>query len=194
MRRRSLLIDNIDGRDIIDSYEFVDLNLPSKLLWATCNVGGNFEEEYGNYYMYGKGQREYNSNDSIYSGTENPLASSADTATRVMGGSWRMPTREEFAELKNYTDSKWVNNFKESGINGVIYRRKGDSNKYIFFPANGRISNGSIGSQGTVCTIWTSTPSGSSNAYFYNIENGNTREYTITRSRGYGIRGVHDPI
>ena len=29
---------------------WVDLGLPSGLLWATCNLGANAPEEYGNYY------------------------------------------------------------------------------------------------------------------------------------------------
>ena len=34
--------------------EYVDLGLPSGLKWATCNVGANYPEEYGNYYAWGE--------------------------------------------------------------------------------------------------------------------------------------------
>ena len=86
MRRRNLLTSSGgNGRKMIGNYEVVDLGLPSGLLWATCNIGANNELSYGNYYMYGKGAQTYDSSDSAYEGTEKPLASSADTATQVMG-------------------------------------------------------------------------------------------------------------
>lgn len=36
-----------------ESYEYVDLGLPSGLLWATCNVGATSPEEYGLYFQWG---------------------------------------------------------------------------------------------------------------------------------------------
>lgn len=35
-------------------HEYVDLNLPSGRLWATCNVGAELPEEFGNYYAWGE--------------------------------------------------------------------------------------------------------------------------------------------
>ena len=37
-----------------NGYEWVDLGLPSGLKWATCNVGANKPEVYGNYYAWGE--------------------------------------------------------------------------------------------------------------------------------------------
>ena len=37
-----------------DEHEYVDLGLPSGLLWATCNVGADAPEEYGDYYAWGE--------------------------------------------------------------------------------------------------------------------------------------------
>lgn len=34
----------------INGHEYVDLGLPSGLKWATCNVGANSPEEFGEYY------------------------------------------------------------------------------------------------------------------------------------------------
>ena len=36
------------------SHKYVDLGLPSKTLWATCNVGAKKAEEYGNFYAWGE--------------------------------------------------------------------------------------------------------------------------------------------
>ena len=38
------------------THEYVDLGLPSGLLWATCNVGANAPEEYGDYFLWGETQ------------------------------------------------------------------------------------------------------------------------------------------
>ena len=37
-----------------NGHAYVDLGLPSGLKWATCNVGSNKPEEYGNYYAWGE--------------------------------------------------------------------------------------------------------------------------------------------
>ena len=39
---------------IENGYYYVDLGLPSGLKWATCNVGANSPEVYGNYYAWGE--------------------------------------------------------------------------------------------------------------------------------------------
>lgn len=36
-----------------NGYEYVDLGLPSGLLWATCNVGASKPEDYGDYFAWG---------------------------------------------------------------------------------------------------------------------------------------------
>jgi hypothetical protein len=35
-------------------YEYVDLGLPSGTLWATCNVGANSPEEFGDFFCWGE--------------------------------------------------------------------------------------------------------------------------------------------
>ena len=35
---------------------WVDLGLPSGLLWATCNVGADTPEEFGDYFAWGETQ------------------------------------------------------------------------------------------------------------------------------------------
>ena len=37
-----------------NGHGYVDLGLPSGTLWATCNIGANSPEEYGNYYAWGE--------------------------------------------------------------------------------------------------------------------------------------------
>lgn len=98
MNRRRLMksaegIDPVTGRGFVNGYEVVALKFPSRtILWATCNVGANEETDYGDYYKYGKGTEKYESSRHYYEGMNNPLESSVDTATQVMGNEWRMPT------------------------------------------------------------------------------------------------------
>ena len=40
--------------NMINGHEYVDLGLPSGTLWATCNVGANSPEEYGDYFAWGE--------------------------------------------------------------------------------------------------------------------------------------------
>lgn len=37
-----------------NGHEWVDLGLPSGTLWATCNVGANKPEDYGDYFAWGE--------------------------------------------------------------------------------------------------------------------------------------------
>lgn len=41
------------GKTVADEINYVDLGLPSGLLWATCNVGATKPEEYGKYFQWG---------------------------------------------------------------------------------------------------------------------------------------------
>lgn len=44
----------VNGNVTTDEHEWVDLGLPSGTLWATCNVGANSPEEYGDYFAWGE--------------------------------------------------------------------------------------------------------------------------------------------
>ena len=44
------------GTPNANGHEYVDLGLPSGLLWATCNVGADSPEDYGDYFAWGETQ------------------------------------------------------------------------------------------------------------------------------------------
>ena len=46
--------DDKDEPVIPDAHEYVDLDLPSGTLWATCNIGAEKPEEYGSYFAWGE--------------------------------------------------------------------------------------------------------------------------------------------
>lgn len=168
-----------------NGHEYVDLGLPSGTLWAKCNVGADDETGHGNYYMYGKGARQYNSKDAIYEGTENPLDLSVDTARQVLGGSWRMPTQAQMQELVNSTTYEWVT---INGINGGKFTAA--NGNYVFFPAAGNWYYGNQYGVGGSGGYWGSSPDGSDSACFLGFDDGSKDVVNNDRKYGYSVRGV----
>ena len=171
------------------SHEYVEIG---GIKWATMNVGANSITDYGNYYQYGKGAAQYaaTSGQSDYSGRENPLAASADTAAQEWGGTWRMPTQAELQSLKANTNYTWETNFNGSGVNGGKFTDKTDSSKYIFIPATGYYEEGALSDASSFGYFWSSTPNGGYSAYFLYFLDGNS--YVSSQGRYYGlsVRGV----
>jgi hypothetical protein len=142
------------------SHEYVDLGLPSGTLWAKTNVGAYKETDYGNHYQYGKGADKYQitSGQSEYTGMEDPLAASADTASQSWGENWHTPTVEQIRELTANTIYQWVGDFNNSGVGGAKLTSKTDPSKYIFLPAVGYYYNGHNNGLGTVGNYGSSSP------------------------------------
>ncbi|MBO5975390.1 MAG: hypothetical protein J6P95_06730, partial [Paludibacteraceae bacterium] len=99
-----------------NGFGYIDLGLPSGLKWATCNVGADSPEEYGDYFAWGEttSKTTYDwstykwCNGSYYTMTKycdnsyygivddkTVLDPEDDAAFVNMGGSWRMPTKAE---------------------------------------------------------------------------------------------------
>ena len=171
-----------------NGHTYVDLGLPSGTLWATMNVGANVPEDYGNYYMYGKGATVYNSSDSEYTGTENPLSLSLDTARQVWNGDWHLPTKTQFEELTSNTTYEWTTINSISG--GKFTAANGN---YVFFPAAGLYVNGNHAGVGNGGNCWSSTPADSGDAYsFIYFPGGKYMTGDNGRNTGLSVRGVID--
>jgi hypothetical protein len=108
-----------------NSYEYVDLGLPSGTKWATCNIGANNPEDKGNTYAWGEIETKdvYKQNNyrfwtksntstvnfskyvtsSLYGTVDNKsiLKLSDDAANYNWGGNWRIPSQIELKELKD---------------------------------------------------------------------------------------------
>ena len=175
--------------DPYNGHEYVDLGLPSGTKWATMNVGASSETDYGNYYQYGKGASQYaaTSGDSNYSGIEDPLDSSVDTAVQVWGGQWHMPTKAQIKELIDNTTYKWVENYKDSGIGCTLTAKNG---AVLFLPAAGIWYNGSLRNVGVNGYYWGSSPSGSLGACYLYFKNGSKEVGSSYREQGYSVRPV----
>jgi hypothetical protein len=145
-----------------NGHDYVDLGLPSGTLWATCNVGADTPEGYGNYFAWGETQPKnyyewstynysygshttitkycYNSNYGYNGFTDNltTLESSDDAATANWGTGWRMPTEADWRELMNNTTCTWTT---QNGVNGRLFTAANGNS--IFIPAAGcRYGNG----------------------------------------------------
>ena len=136
-----------------DEHEWVDLGLPSGTLWATCNVGADTPEGYGDYFAWGETAPKENytwetykwcngyfntmtkyctSSDYGMVDDKTELDPEDDAATVNWGPSWRMPTTEQQLELRNECTWTWT---ELNGVSGKIVT--GPNGNTIFLPATG---------------------------------------------------------
>ena len=98
----------------INGRECVDLNLPSGTLWATCNIGADSPEQFGNYYDWNR-----------------------NFVQETWDDSWRTPTKEDRDELVQYCT------YSRESINDVKGARyTGSNGQSIFFPFGGYYQSG----------------------------------------------------
>ncbi len=126
-------------KDVANGYEYVDLGLTSGALWATCNLGADKPEEYGDYFAWGELKHKYRYEMNNYVGNAsgkydvyNILELEDDVVYKKMGGAWHIPSPAEINELKDECEWTWtsINN-----VNG--YEVKGPNGNTIFLPAAG---------------------------------------------------------
>lgn len=154
--------ETIDNND-----NWVDLGLPSGLLWAKCNVGADSPEEYGDYFAWGEtapkevyGWRtykycnastgeytRYNGKDGLFI-----LLPEDDAATVNMGGGARTPTLDEWQEL---IDNTTIQVTVENGVSGL--RFSSSNGNRIFLPAAGENWNDSPEYVGRSVSYWSSS-------------------------------------
>lgn len=108
-------------QNTINGHEYVDLGLPSGTLWATCNIGANSPEDYGdrfawgetetktsfdqNKYKYSTGGPFSKYEDSSVGGDDKMVLDLEDDAAHINWGTpWRIPSREECQELIDNCD------------------------------------------------------------------------------------------
>ena len=201
-------------------YEYVDLGLPSGLKWAKCNVGAEKETDYGYYFQWGDIEDKTNSDcrwesykhcngsykkltkycvDNEYGpfGTVDDKTSldiKDDAAAQIMVGVWRMPTKGDFQELLDNTNSQWVT---INGINGRKFTSKTNGNS-IFIPASGSRLGSSFYGQGIGGYVWSSSLDAEDNGCAWDLhfdsDNISSIYYNFYRNRyrGYVVRGVMD--
>ncbi|MBR5324165.1 MAG: hypothetical protein IKV14_05050, partial [Muribaculaceae bacterium] len=144
-------------KGVENSHEWIDLGLPSGLKWATCNVGANTPEGYGDYFAWGETitKSSYSSSNYTYSSNSETLPLSADAARVNWGGKWRMPTKAEIIELENSSNCSWTWT-TQNGVKGYKVTSKKNGNS-IFLPAAGCRYNSNLGNAGFYGYYWSSS-------------------------------------
>ena len=162
--------------DCVNGHAYVDLGLPSGLLWATCNVGANAPEDYGDYFAWGETTTKTDYSWSTYQycngsnstmtkyctnadygnngfvDNQTTLFPEDDAATANWGSGWRMPTKEEWQELYNNTTVTWTT---QNGVNGRLFTASNGNS--LFLPAAGYRSDSSLYGAGSYGYYWSSS-------------------------------------
>ena len=153
---------------------FVDLALPSGLLWCEHNVGASTPYEHGLYFSWGnvEGHAEgsgYDFSDAVYAETAGaaltgniPVNNTYDMARHNMGAPCRLPTMGEFQELNSNCDSEWTD---EDGVAGRRFTSRINGNS-IFFPASGYYNGTSLNYRGSSGNYWSSSYNSATSAYY----------------------------
>jgi hypothetical protein len=161
----------------LNGYEYVDLGLPSGILWAICNVGADVPEDCGDYFAWGETvpkdiydwksykygnfineQYEFTKycTDSVYglNGFVDNLIllePSDDAAKANWGADWRMPTIDEWEEL--YLNTTFART-TQNGADGWLFTAS--NGKSMFLPAAGYWWGGEFTNAG-LGIYWSST-------------------------------------
>ncbi|MBR4775770.1 MAG: hypothetical protein IK008_06700 [Bacteroidales bacterium] len=157
----------------VEKLTAVDLGLSVK--WANCNLGATTPKEYGDYYAWGEtapkqeysfktykwcdGSYEsltrYNTKSTYGTADNKTVLDLEDDVVRVeLGGKWRMPTDEEWTELRTNCTWTWTS---QSGINGYMVTSR-INGKSIFLPAAGNICDTMLlGGAGYSGCYWSSS-------------------------------------
>ena len=165
---------------IESDYQWIDLGLPSGIKWATCNVGADNPEDYGNYYAWGEvlPKEDYSlatykyanrtsledlkltkycnvagCGDNGFTDDKTTLEPEDDAAYVNWGGSWRMPTNAEWTELQENCTWTWT---IQNGVNGYLVTSKTNSNS-IFLPAAGCRHDTTLYNVGSYGYYWSSS-------------------------------------
>lgn len=181
----------------------IDLGLPSGTLWACCNVGASSPEDYGDYLAWGETtvKSTYNSNNykwcngslstftkyctkSTYGTVDNKtiLDAEDDAATVNSGNQWRMPTYDEFSELRGECTWTWT---KQNDVYG--HKVTGPNGSYIFLPAAGYRGNSSLYNDGYYGLYWSSSLSEDYPYRAYILHFMSSSRYLDEHYRDYGL-------
>jgi hypothetical protein len=178
---------------------FVDLALPSGLLWCEHNIGATTPYEHGLYFSWGnvEGHAEgsgYDFSDAVYAQTAGAtltgniaVSNTYDMARHNMGAPCRLPTTGDFLELKSYCTSEWTD---EDGVAGCRFTSNVNGNS-IFFPASGYYNGTTLNSRGSNGSYWSSTWYSEAGARYMSFHSeGVNPQNNNSRRCGFSVRAV----
>ena len=189
-----------NGTSTHNGHEFVNLGLPSGLLWATCNVGATSPEQTGLYFAYGettgysaeqvkKGEHSFDSESYTAPSVSENLNLEQDAAHVNLGGKWRMPTYDECQELLDNCNVVWTDDYNGTGVAGRVFTSRVNGNS-VFFPAAGNCGDSSVVYVGSGGDYWSASWHSSSGAWYLSFYSGGQGLDYYDRYSGYSVRGV----
>ena len=193
-----MITQNINGTE--NGHSFVDLGLPSGLLWATCNVGAKMPWETGLYFAWGEttgytatqvkeGLRKFSKSSYKVKNVKADLTPEQDAAHANMGGKWRMPTKENFQELIKNCDSEWTEDYNGTGVAGELFTSTTNGNS-VFFPDAGYCNGSSVRSVSSRGYCWSASWDTSDDAWYLSFNSWDIGTDSLGRYLGFSVRGV----
>ena len=158
-------------------------------------MGANAPEENGDYYAWGDIEAVINyteNNSKTYNkkGVPGNISGNPryDAAHAKWGGSWRIPTKDEFEELLKYCTWTWI---LRNGVNGYEIKSNKNGNS-IFLPAAGWRRGLSLSDDGTYGSYWSAMSGGkeSEGAYYLGFLNDARSSGWSNRYYGRSVRPV----
>lgn len=204
------------GGTTITEGQWIDLGLPSGILWASYNVGATSPLANGDFFSWGETQpkEDYSAatykycryvsseeryfltkycNQSIegYEGyTDNltVLESSDDAATAQWGGEARTPTKEEWQELLDNTTEQLI---EVNGVEGCLFTASNGRN--VFLPLSGTYDQQYYSGEGFRGSYLSSSLNTGNPKCYYHLNCGGERAQvypTGGRTKGVVVRPV----
>ena len=180
-------------------HDYVDLGLPSGTLWATCNVGADSPESYGDYYAWGEcyrkidflwqnyefggcGRKKYCKEDGLL-----VLEPEDDVAHIRWHCGWLIPTKEQWEELLQNTTNIVAN---MNGVKGRLFTATNGNT--LFLPAAGLIDS----EDQDFGFYWSSSVVEEylDHAWSICIDGNDCTMFIAYREKGFTIRPVHPAL
>ena len=108
IERPSLSNKTSSTTGVLDGHKYVDLGLPSGTKWATCNIGTDKLDYYGDYFVWGNptiitnDNLDWNLRPQYYRQSSFSGLSEYDPAKAIWGGRWHTPSKDEIESFCNF--------------------------------------------------------------------------------------------
>ena len=162
----------------------VAVNMGLSVKWASFNLGATKPEDYGDYYAWGetvpkslytwenyKFTESGNTWDNVTFNKYNVQSSLGavdnktildledDAASANWKGEWRMPTYDEWNELRYNSSWEWVIDYNGTGVSGYLVTSNitNYTNRFIFLPAAGLRDDYDLRGDGDSVLYWSSS-------------------------------------
>ena len=191
---------------------WVDLGLPSGLLWASQNLGADSPNDYGDYYAWGETSPKeaygwetyaygydwdmltkycgsYSHGWNGFTDTLTTLEDSDDAARVILGDGARTPSYNDWQELLDNTTRKWTT---RNGVRGLLLT--GPNGNILFLPAAGGSSGTIVSYTGEIGRYWSDSlytyyPA---SAWAFSFDAHDRSINDFDRCCGFSVRAVRD--